>query len=156
MSLSIPLSERAVNITMDYNEVNKTSKLVRNEEFVITNYLYVLLGIVFSILLIIVLVRFIMLILSIRSKRSKYDKYVSRILREYDRLIVETVTEPDLDNKNVIEILRFQELLDVRDNLKLPIKYYVVKNHKQCYFYINYGEELYLFRVSDNDFEGDK
>ena len=156
MSLSIPLSERAINISMDYNEVNKTSKLVRDEEFVITNYLYVFLGLVFSILFVIVLIKFILLIFSLRSKKSKYDKYVSRILREYDRLIVETVTMPNLDNKNVINISKFQELLDVRDNLKLPIKYCVVKNHHECYFYINHEEELYLFRVLDNDFEGEK
>ena len=152
MSLTIPLSERAINIAMDYNEVNKTSKLVRNEEFVISNYLYVALGSLFLILFIIVFVKFMKLILSVRVKKSKYDKYVSRLLREYDRLIVETVTSPDFEGKNVINLLKFQELLDVRDNLKLPIKYYVVKNHSKSYFYINQGAELYLFVVKYEDF----
>ena len=153
MSLTIPLSERAINITMDYNEVNKTSKLVRNEEIVITNYLFVVLGIICSILLIISLVKFIKLILSLREKRSKYDKYVNRLLREYDRLIVETATKPNLENKNVVKILKFQELLDVRDNLKLHIKYYVIKNHQECFFYINHEEETYLFKINANDFK---
>ena len=151
MSLSIPLSERAINITMDYNEVNKTSKLVRDEEFVITNYLFVILGLTLSVFLIIISVKFIKLILSLRVKKSKYDKYVSRLLREYDRLIVETTTEPIMKEKNIIEVIKFQELLDVRDNLKLPIKYYIVKNHFKCYFYINHEEELYLFKIDAND-----
>ena len=151
MSLSIPLSERAINITMDYNEVNKTSKLVRDEEFVITNYLFVILGLTLSVFLIIISVKFIKLILSLRVKKSKYDKYVSRLLREYDRLIVETTTEPIMTDKNIVEIVKFQELLDVRDNLKLPIKYYIVKNHFKCYFYINHEEELYLFKIDAND-----
>lgn len=153
MSLTIPLSERAINITMDYNEVNKTSKLVRDKELVITNYLYVILGIICSILLVITLVKFAKLLLSLREKRSKYDKYVNRLLREYDRLIVETATKPNLENKNIVRILKFQELLDVRDNLKLPIKYYVRKNHQECYFYINHEEETYLFKIDANDFK---
>ena len=146
MSLTIPLSERSINITMDYNEVNQTSKLVRDEEFVITNYLYVVLGIICLVLLIIVLIQFIRMLLSLRVKRSQYDKYVGRLLREYDRLIVETATKPSMDGKNIIKILKFQELLDVHDNLKLPIKYYVVNEHKECYFYINHDEEVYLYQ----------
>lgn len=153
MSLTIPLSLKAINITMDYSEVNKTSKLVRDSEVIISNYLFLVLGSLFGIVFIIVLIRFIRLMLLLRVKKSKYDRYVSRILREYDRLIVETVTEPVVDNKHVVQILKFQELLDVRDNLKLPIKYYVVKNHKECYFYINHEEELYIFRVTADEME---
>ena len=41
MSITIPLSEKAINITMDYNEVNKKSKLISNSEVVINNYLYI-------------------------------------------------------------------------------------------------------------------
>ena len=147
MSLSIPLSEKAINITMDYNDINKTSKLVKNEKFVITNFLFVVLGILATIIFIYVVVVFIKLLFSLRVKKSNYDKYVDRLLREYDRLIVETVTEPVMKGKDVIEILKFQELLDVRDNLKLPIKYYVVKGHNKCYFYINHEKEVYLFVV---------
>ena len=152
MSLTIPLSEKAINIIMDYNEVNRTSKLVRDKKFVITNYLYVVLGGICSILLIVSFVKFIKLLLSIREKVCKYDKYINRLLREYDRLIVETVSQPSLENKNVVKILKFQELLDVRDNLKLPIKYCVIKNHQECCFYISHEEEVYLYRVKNNDF----
>ena len=151
MSLTIPLSERSVNISMDYNEVNKISKLVRDSEFVITNYLYLVCGIVCLLILLIIIVKFVKLILRLRVKRSKYDRYVGRLLREYDRLIVETSTMPILEGKHIVEISKFQELLDVRDNLKLPIKYCVVKAHKMSYFYISYEEEVYLFVVLSNN-----
>ena len=59
MSLTIPLSLKAINITMDYSEVNKTSKLVRDSEVVISNYLFLVLGSLFGIVFIIVLIRFI-------------------------------------------------------------------------------------------------
>lgn len=156
MSLTIPLSERSINITMDYNEINKTSKLVRNEEVVINNYLYIVLGIICGILLLMELIKFTKLLLSIRIKRSRYEKYINKILREYDRLIVETETAPNTEGKNIVKISKFQELLDVRDNLKLPIKYYIIKKYEECCFYINYEEELYLFKIKAIDFKEEK
>ena len=74
-------------------------------------------------------------------------------MNEYDRLIVETSTAPDLKNARIIKINKFEELLDVRDNLKLPIKYYVVNNHQKCNFYINHGDELYLLVIKAIDIE---
>ena len=78
------------------------------------------------------------------------------MLREYDRLIVETETKPSMEGKNIVKILKFQELLDVHDNLKLPIKYYVINEHKECYFYINHNEEIYLLTIKAIDLENNK
>ena len=72
-------------------------------------------------------------------------------------MIVETPTAPATSEiKNIVEVLKFEELLDVRDNLKLPIKYYVVSEHEESWFYINHEEELYLFRVKNEDFKKDR
>ena len=69
-------------------------------------------------------------------------------------MIVETETAPVInDNINVIKVGKFQELLDVRDNLKLPIKYYVVNKHQKCYFFISHEEELYLLTIKEVDLE---
>lgn len=77
-------------------------------------------------------------------KKSAYDKYISKLLNEYDRLIVETTTCPIINGDNVIVIDKFQELLDVRDNLKLPIMYYIVNKHQKCCFYILHENKIYL------------
>ena len=41
----------------------------------------------------------------------------------------------------------------VRDNLKLPIMYYVVVKHHKCYFYITHGNKIYLNVVKAIDLE---
>ncbi len=151
MSLTIPLSQKAINITMDYKEVNKTSKLVRDEKLVITSYIKLISGIISLLIGIYFTYRYIKMLLKLRVKRTKFDKYIKKILNEYDRLIVETTTPPILKNKNIILINKFQELLDVRDNLRLPVKYYIVDKHKECNFYINHDDELYLFTIKDSD-----
>jgi len=153
MTLTIPLSEKAVNIKMDYKEINKNSQLFNDTSLVVNNYIYVGVSIILIIVLAIFIGPLVKLLLNLRTKKSPYDKYVERILNEYDRLIVNTTTAPDTLKNNVIKINSFEELLDVRDNLSLPIKYYVVNNHQKCNFYINHGEELYLLVLKAVDME---
>ena len=59
---------------------------------------------------------------------------------------------PDLNQFEVIKISKFTELLDVRDNLKLPIMYYVVAKHHKSYFYIKKDNDIYLLTVKETDF----
>ncbi len=153
MSLTIPLSQKAINITMDYKEINKTSKLVREEKLEINSYPRLIIGIIFLLIGIYFVYRYIRLLLKLRIKRTKYDKYIRRILNEYDRLIVETTTPPKIKEKDLIIINNFQELLDVRDNLRLPIKYYIVCKNKESIFYITHDNELYLLTIKSIDFE---
>ena len=79
-----------------------------------------------------------------KDKKTSYDKYINKILNEYDRLIVESTTEPDIKHSNIIKLPNFRELLDVRDNLKLPIMYYVVVKYHKSYFYIKNNNDIYL------------
>lgn len=148
LMLTIPLSEREVNIEMDYKEVNKNSMLVSNGSVKVNSYLYLAIGIV---LLMISIFFMSKLLSSETNNTSKYDKYIKKILKEYDRLIVNTKTAPDTKSKKLVEVDSFDELLDVRDNLKLPIKYYVVTEHEECKFYINHEEEIYLYVVSSKE-----
>ncbi len=150
--INIPLSERSVNIKMNYIDIDTNSSVVSEREFEINNVL----SIVFSGLLLLIsiyfMLKFIRLIEKNRPKKNKFDKYVSKILREYDRLIVESKTIISFDNYEIIKVNRFEELLDVRDNLKLPINYYVVTPHQKAYFYI-VSTNIYLFVVKEVDLE---
>ena len=54
---------------------------------------------------------------------SKYDKYINKLLREYDRLIVDTSTKPNVNDYND-------------------------KKQKEAKFYILQDNNLYLFEVN--------
>ena len=156
MSLTIPLSEKAINIQMDYKAIDQNNELYSNPTVVLSNYLDALISIALVIVAIVFTIPLIKLLKNYRPKKSAYDKYIGKILNEYDRLIVETSTAPKLDNCNIIKVESFEELLDVRDNLSLPIKYYVINKHQKCNFYINHGGELYLLVLKAVDFEKEK
>ena len=147
MSINIPLSQKSVDIKMNYKEINDTNVITNESNISIKNtYLFVLL-LVFIFLALISLIRVIILLLAIKKKKTPYDKYISKILIEYDRLIVETASFPNVDNLNIIEIDKFTELLDVRDNIKLPIMYYDIEKHHRCCFYILHNENIYLLSI---------
>lgn len=156
MSLVIPLSQKAVNIKLDYNEVNQNNKVLNDSLVLVNNYLYIVLGLVFVVMSIISSIKLLRLLKLLSSKKNVYDKYINKILREYDRLIIETSSAPRIEESKVIKVNKFEELLDARDNLKLPIKYFVVTKHQKCYFYINHNEELYLLTIKKVDLEEDK
>lgn len=148
--LKIPLSEKAVEIKFDQNNGEITKQVVR-EGNIIFNKNYLILEIIFLLLTIYFFLKTVKYIVSIMKKNTKYDKFVNNILKEYDRLIVETNTDIDLKKYNIIEIKKFTELLDVRDNLKCPILYYCITKHYKGMFYIKNNDDIYLLIVKDID-----
>lgn len=154
VSVTIPLSEKAINIKIDDKEINNDGQILANStDVVISNFLYGIISLVFIALIVIISIPMIKLLLNATSKKTKYEKYINKILKEYDRLIVETTTSPSKEKANVITIESFDELLDVRDNLNLPIKYYVIAKNQKCNFYINHEDELYLLTIKSVDME---
>ena len=150
--LVIPLSEKTIDIKIDSNNNSVKNKV----EFGDTNNInYIIVGILAILLIIsICIIRIIVVSLSKMSKkRSEYDKYVKKILKEYDRLIVETRTVLNTKELNKIKVSKFSELLDVRDNLKLPINYYCIKEHTTGMFYIKNNDDMYVLLLDIDDIE---
>jgi hypothetical protein len=56
-------------------------------------------------------------------------------------------------DKEIIKVNKFTELLDIHDNLQLPIIYYSINKHQKCYLYINHGNIIYLMIVKSVDLE---
>lgn len=153
LSLTIPLSEKSLDIKMDYNEINETNSIIAKSHVSIRDMKWIITAAIFFLLSIIYIIKLARLLSLLGTKKSNYDKYINRILVEYDRLVVETLSCPDLAEYNVVKIKRFEELLDVRDNLKLPIMYYNLIKHQKSYFYVKHGEDIYLLTVKAVDME---
>jgi len=149
MSLNIPLSERSINIKMEYEEINNNSKIISKAKIEIEKLIIV--SIISITISIIILIKIIKLLKGIKRKESKHDKYVKRLLKEYDRLIVETKKVPEIKEK--IEVEDFKELIDVRDNLKLPIMYSKIVKHQKSWFYVTDREKTYIYVVKEVDLE---
>ena len=151
MSLTIPLSKKAINIKMSYNEINNNSQTTGKATYSIKDYRLFLAACGLLVLAIILIICIVHFIIKSHRNRSEYDKYISKVLNEYDRLIAESSTLLSFEGKDVISITKFTELLDIHDNLQLPIMYYEVEKHNQCYFYINKDNTVYILEVNVNN-----
>ena len=155
-SLTIPLSEQEINIVLDNKDINETNQVVSKSTFTIKNVKYLIISVISFVLLIIVIIKLIKKIFAlIKNRYTAYDRYIARILRGYDRIIVNVKTAPILDNYNVIKVESFQELIDVRDNVKSPINYHVITKHQKSEFFIMTNNTLYLYVVKSVDINGD-
>lgn len=153
MNVNIPLSERAVDIKLDYNNINEVANIEVEGGFNITNTFIFILAILSLVVSIIFFVAFVKKLLLLRTKKNIYDEVVNKILKEYDRLIAETATLVSFDDKEVIKVDKFSELLDIHDNLQQPILYYSITKHQKCYFYIHNKNIVYLYVVKAVDLE---
>ena len=156
MNIVIPLSERSVDIKLDYKEIDETSNIIKKETMTIKDYLPLVLSVVFIIIALIMMVKAMRNINLLRKKKSAYDKYINKILKEYDRLIAESSSLLSFDGKEIININKFTELLDIHDNLQLPIMYYEEKEHELSYFYISHDNVIYLLKIDSNNIENMK
>ena len=153
MNVAIPLSERAIDISLDYKEIDTNSSVLKKKDVSLNNVVSLVIAVMLIILAVIMAVKFVRKISLITEKKNKYDKYVAKILKEYDRLIAESSTLISFEGKEIVKIDKFTELLDIHDNLQLPIMYYVVNKHQKCYFYINHSNTIYLVVIKAVDLE---
>lgn len=152
-SLTIPLSQKTLDIKFNESNGNKHDTLISNAYTIIGNRK------LFSVSIVLLFISLIYFYLWIKiafikvAKSSKYDKLINKILKEYDRLIVETESLPILDKKEIVRVNKFTELLDVRDNLKVPIMYVEIAKHQKCMFYINHNYIVYEYIIKSIDLE---
>ena len=151
--LTIPLSHREINIGLKESTVDTKNHVTSKAKLAIENDMFIYCDLVLLILLLVLIIRLIKKVHLLIHNKSKYDLYVNKLLRSYDRIIVNVKTAPNLNNYNVIKVDSFQELIDVRDNIKEPIQYFIVTEHQKCEFFCVNHNDLYIYVVKAVDIE---
>ncbi len=157
LTLTIPLSESEVNIVLDSSKLNNQNHQISTDShIVITDKRKLIVAVLLGLISILLFTHIVITLFELKPRKNKYHKLIRKILREYDRLIVNTPTRPTVTGNKVVDVETFQELLDVRDNLKEPIKYYVSNKNEESIFYLNHENELYVLKISAEEFESDE
>lgn len=151
INLIIPLSKKAINIEIDSLKIKNNNVILSKNDYKVDDIKYLILGILFIIISIIIFVRITKRIWILQCKNNNYDKILKKILRQYDRLIVNTNTMPNLKNSNITEVDNFFELLDAKDNIHKPIFYHEVTPHQKCHFFIKDDNDLIIYTLKNNN-----
>lgn len=153
MNLTIPLTQKTLDIQLNDTGINSTKSIVKESKVNFENVFFGVLCFVIFILAVAFILKTLELLFVLVPKKSKYDKYIERLIKEYDRLIVETPSSLRTEDKEIIKINKFEELLDARDNLKRPIMYHILVPHQKCQFYIESDKIVYLLTIKETDIE---
>ncbi len=152
MKITIPLTEQMIDIKMDYKEVNNSNNVSIYKDFSISNRITLALSIISIIISLGFLVRLIMFINKTSPKKTLYDLTLAKILREYDRVIVDSKKNVNMDGE-VIDVKSFNELLDVRDNIEKPIIFSEVHRGLKSVFIVKTSNETYRYVLKLADLE---
>ena len=108
-------------------------------------------SIIFLVITLCLIYKLIKLLKALKVKENKYDKKLLSIKRKYNKIIVDVDTQPDFTEYKVTKITKFNELIDVRNSYKDPIRFYEVTPHTKCHFYIIHKNEIFLYTLKEAD-----
>ena len=154
-TLTVPLSQQEINVTLNNQNVDENKQIVNNSKVIVKNSYYLIIAIIVIVFIIILTIHLITKISILLSNKSKYDILIEKILRGYDRIIVNIKTIPNFEGYNFIKVESFQELVDVRDNFKCPINYYVITPHQKSEFFVTNNNDVYVYIVKAVDLDGE-
>ena len=150
----IPLTKQT--FTVDVLEVNNAKQhLVIDEAgWAGVNTSYSAVGVIFVLFGVLGIIRLSNLVFKVMGTTSMYQRKLNKILREYDKYIVISRGDYDVDgSKRLIKVASFGELLDARNTLEKPIVYVKVNNVKSE-FYVEDSESIYKYTLKEADVEG--
>lgn len=152
-TINIPLGEK--NFEIDYTTTSNKNRTVQLENDVIDTEadLNLFLGSFLIVISLLLDLRLVRLVKTTFSKKSKYELELNRILREYDKYIVNATDGYIIDpEKNIIKVEKFEELIDASMIIIKPILYYKINNIKSE-FIVDDVDKTYKYTLKEVDLE---
>ena len=148
--LKIPLNQQAFKISKDYNKnVEKEIKKLTDKDLEIEMKK----EICGTILIVVTISLFIVLYKDIFdiAKKNYYNTTLDKLLKDYGDVIVELNSEINKDGLQVVEVKNFNEMLDLEEELKIPIMFYEIEEDELGEFTINHNNIIYRYILKDEE-----
>ncbi len=78
------------------------------------------------------------------TEEEKYQRKLHNILKKYQDFIIFVSNQPEVSGLRKIELLEFEDLISIAENLQTNILYYKERKNKN-YFYVVVGDYLYQY-----------
>ena len=153
MNIEIPLDVNTIIVGTDNSSINDKRIINGNRDLLISNYEYILIFLSLLVLFMMLLVNLILFIKRCRRKKSLYEIKVDKILKRYDKLIANVKDIIIPDNARVMDIVSFEEILDINYNVKQPILYSEIHKGAKSMFVVINGNDVYRYVLKAVDLD---
>lgn len=148
MRISIPMDQDVFEIATDYQKEecdSKTEKISNMSLPVsVVGSVLVILGIMEAIVCLFLFIK----LLQIYSN-TEYERVKRKIKKDYGSIIVDVDNAIDFSEFTIFEIKTIDELVDLEEELRIPILFYEKKKAGICYFVIIKDHYMYRFTLKD-------
>lgn len=154
LTTSIPLSEQTIEIATNYKPSDTgaiTEKVVVNR---FNNVFVFIFGILLGILGIGILIKQFIEIMKDDQKQSAYLKKLKKYLHDYGDIIATSKEPPKMKGLNVIEVIKFEDMVNAQDDLRVPIIFCETKKNQEGKFYLISQDCVYCYILSDDSNKG--
>jgi len=152
VEVEIPLLSNQVSVDL-ISDINNDEKYLEEENPELLSRPLLCIGVLLLIFDVIFILLTISFILKTNPGKSRYAVIRDDILYDYDNLIINMKSMPDLKEREVIKCESFNELLDAQKILEKPILFYeVVKNQKSLFIILG-DDNIYQYTLKEVDIE---
>lgn len=147
MVLTIPLNQQAFRMTETIEPLstkNVEALKAVSEKSITVNKRKLLAGIILIGSSIFLFVLFFREIFNIQ-KKNAYTVKLNKLLKDYGDVIIEIVTPINDENLDIIEVKNFNEIMDLEEELRVPILFYETLEYEEGEFSIVHGNIAYKY-----------
>ena len=146
--MEIPLGNQAFSIKKDFKESDSYSLYdeITKEGIPIISYIFGAISLVFIIIFFVTY----KIIFNIKPK-SEYNKELDKILKNYGQIIVEVNNAVKEKGCNLQDVKDFNEMVDLEEELRVPIILYENKRSHTATFSITYNDTIYKYVIKNRD-----
>ena len=144
--IKIPLTESTFNIILTKNKI--TNEQITLNKIKNLNYKLIFILSFLMLISLYILIKYYLFYHQKHDSKSAYENLINNYLQKYAQIIVEVEDKPDLKNIKVLRINNFNDLIDLEEEIQIPIFLYQDKINYKAYFYIIHGGYLYLFFIT--------
>lgn len=146
MNVKMDLAQDVFTIEKQFENAETKSVVDKTEDKKQINKVLLIIGSIF------VLVAILIMLDSIKksikfSKKSDYAIALNRILKNYGDIVAEIVSPVEIDSLNVIDVKNFDQLLDIEEEVRMPILFYETIADEQGEFIIICDNMAYRYVI---------
>lgn len=150
ITVKIPLNEQAFRITEEFEKEIDQQIFEKAEYQGEIKNKNLISGIILMIVSIFLLVLFFKEIFNIQ-KKTNYILRLNKILKSYGDVIVELATPINLENHQIIDVKNFNEMIDLEEELHIPINFFETIDFYEGEFYLINGSIIYRYVLNNED-----